>query len=231
MSKKILFIIGALIIFWGCNSSEETPSPTRLGYDFYPLEVGQYAVYDIFEVKYQIYTKPDTHTYQVKELVYDTITDLTNEPAFILYRYSRANSSSTWELDSAWLTKRTSYVALRKENNVDYVRLSFPLKEGLKWNGNQYNSYGEEMYEASSFDQPYQVLDSTYDKTVTILQRDEVNAVLKDRRMDVYARNTGLIYKERIQLTYLQNGGTVGNGDIDHGTYYIQKIREFGIER
>ncbi len=231
MRQPLLFFLGLFLAVGACTTPEEVPDPSRLSYDFYPLAVGQYSIYDIYQIRYQSSAR-DTQHYQIKEQVMDTLNDLTNEPAFLIHRFSRSNPTRSWRLDSAWLTKRTAYLAIRKENNVDFAKLSFPLKEGIQWNGNQFNNFGSELYRATELDQPYQVLDSLYPQTVTVTQRDEANIISKDRRLEVYARNTGLIYKERIQYEYVQESGSVGKpGEVQYGIYYILKIREFGVEK
>ncbi len=231
MQKRILLFLGILAVMWACNSPKETPSPTRLGYDFYPLEVGQYSIYDIYQIRFTP-DNADTTNYQIKEQVIDTLIDANREVSFLIWRYSRATTASQWRLDSAWLTKRTPYLAIRKENNIDYAKLSFPLKEGKQWNGNEFNSFGAETYQAVNLDQPYQVQDSLYPKTVTIAQKDETSEVAKDRRLEVYARDKGLIYKERIQhkYAYKQTDSTVIYSDtVESGITYILRLREFGV--
>jgi hypothetical protein len=230
MRTKLILFLSILLAVTACQTPEEVPDPARLSYDFYPLEMGQYAIYDVFEIRYRL-GSVDSLNYQIKEQVVDTMTDLANTPSFVIHRSSRSQPTGKWRIDSVWLTQRTPYLAIRKENNVDFAKLSFPLKEGKQWNGNEFNNFGTELYQATDVDKPYLVLDSLYPQTVTITQSDELDLLSQDRRLEVYARKTGLIYKERIQLKYEQEGGNIGTGEVASGTYYILKIREFGVEK
>jgi len=231
MRKKVLIVIGILLTGWACHTPEEIPDPSRLGYDFFPLEFGQYAVYNVFRVEYRVGARPDTQRFQLKERVADTLTDLRNERAFVVHRFSRTNSGQRWRLDSVWVAKRTPYQAIRKENNVDFVKLSFPIKENLSWNGNVFNNFGQEPYRAEAFDQPFAAPDTIYPRTVRVVQRRDSSGTALDRRQEVYARRTGLIYKERIQIRYEQQNGTIGSGRPESGIYYILRIKDFGVEK
>ena len=80
MRKLLTLFFGGWLLFTACSPTEETPDPSRLGYDFMPLEVGRYVDYDVFQVTYQLdQTRPDTQRYQLRELVADTLTTLNRE--------------------------------------------------------------------------------------------------------------------------------------------------------
>ncbi|MCU0354251.1 MAG: hypothetical protein MUD08_11025 [Cytophagales bacterium] len=228
MQKIIALLVSGLMLA-ACASSEETPDPSRLGYDFVPLEVGSYTDYDVFQVTYpfdQVEVRPDTQRYQLRELVADTITTLNREKGFVIHRLTRQRPTQTWRLDSAWLAWQTPGLFMRKENNVDYIKLPLPPRDGLTWNGNQFNNFRPENYTVSGFDQPYELKDTTYPRTVTVVQSDESNAVLTDQRLEVYARGTGLVFKKRVQIRYRQQGGTVGGNVPESGIYLTQTIRK-----
>ncbi len=228
MWKKLLLggILGMFI--WGCRSEVETPDPARLGYDFFPLELKQYAIYDVWQVIYTINDPPETTRVQLKEVVVDRYLDATKDSVYIVHRLSRANASAAWQLDSAWTARRTPYLAIRKENNVDFVKLSFPLQEKTVWNGNLYNTRGAETYQVQEFDKPYALSDTIYPKTLIVVQQDQTSLINVDQRKEVYARNTGLIYKERFVVNYDQ--AAIGTGKIESGVFLKQTLLEIGKE-
>lgn len=223
---SILFLAIVPVAFWACDPTVETPDPERLGYDFFPLETGQYTVYDVRQITYRLASIPDTQRFQLKETVADTFTDLSGQPAFRIHRLVRASTNAQWRLDSVWTAKRTAYAAIRQENNAQFVRLSFPPREKLAWNGNIYNSLPPETYEIRDFDRPLRTTDTLFRQTLKVFQKEDSSGVANIRRVDTYARGVGLIRKVNLNVRYDQRD--FGSGQIESGTDYLQQISGYG---
>ncbi len=225
----LIVLLGLPLLFSACSKLADV-QPNQLGYDYFPLETGQYLLYDLTEETYSLSADPSTAHYQVKELVKEVFTDLTGQKSYRIERSIRNQITDSWELDSVWTARRTATNAIREENNVSFVKIVFPLREGLKWNGNVFNDREKVDYQMKSLNKRYTVSGQAFDETVTVWQSTDSSLVNQDKRMEVYARNIGLIYQEKVIVQFCSNSDCLGQGQIDFGTKRFQKIIGYGKE-
>jgi hypothetical protein len=234
MRKIYLFLIlqGFLLLVIGaCDTGNVTPGNDLLGYSYFPLESGQFSIYEVEKTTYSITTAPVTVRYQLKDVVDSAFTDLTGEQAFKVIRYSRNNDKLNWKLDSVWTAKRTSTRAIRTENNIAFVKIIFPAKEELTWNGNVLNNRGKDDYVMQNLDKPFQVSGTDFEKTLTVVQENDSNLCTQNKRIEIYSTGIGLIQREDIDLKFVQtNGVCEGGTKINYGTKFIQKLSSYGKE-
>jgi hypothetical protein len=102
-----------------------------------------------------------------------------------------------------------------------FIKLTIPISEGYTWKAHTYIdtksinstvSYLDEWaYEYRNVDQPYAVLNKTYNNTLTVFQHDETtpegpfnpnNYQQRNYGQEVYAKDVGLIYKEFLHWTW-----------------------------
>lgn len=173
------------------------------------------------QTQYALTQSPLTQTYQLKE---DATMDVDGKNITI-ERYRRENDTQKWTIDSVFSAKKEIDKVLRTENNVTFVKLIFPISEGLKWNGNAYNSLGNDTYELKKMFQPFQTNGKNFNRTLTVIQQNDSTLVDLKRRLEVYAEGIGMIYQEKISVSYCNSGDCLGKGKIDFGTKYIVKFR------
>ncbi|MBC5773329.1 hypothetical protein H8S95_04570 [Pontibacter sp. KCTC 32443] len=200
MIKKLLcwFVLAFVVV--SCDESDVTPDPVARGLNFYPLEVGDYKIYDVTDIHYQN-NKPTETRFQMREWVADSFLDQTNTLTYKIIRSVRPNAESVWVDDSVMVvTKNNSSVILTKDN-TKYVKLVFPVKNGKTWeadafNNNYVNDDEREKHTYAGLDQPYTLDELVYDSTVTVIQGEPLNTVINfDDRKEVYARGIGKIYR------------------------------------
>ena len=227
--KRLLLLLPVLLA--ACDTREIAVDPARAGYDYFPLKAGQTAVYAVESIQYRTARPADTSRYEVREVVQAPVTDLSGEEAFVIYRYYRPLGSTTWKADpdSVWTAKRDAHLATRTENNVPFVKLSFPLRKDLAWNGNAFNDRGDDGYKVTAWNQPYDSGTTTYAQTLTVEQSNEANeCVKKNVQYEVYARGVGLVRKEITEVYYLQPGGECDfTQTISYGRRLSQRLVEF----
>jgi hypothetical protein len=225
---SIFVCIVAFVAACNQNKAGEDINP---GYDFFPLEKGRYVIYDIENIVHNVIGTTDTFNYQIKEVIGDTISATDKSPfSYQLLRYKRTKNTDSWMLDSVWSIWRNANVLVKNENGEKFIKLSFPLKNAQKWNGNAYNNRDDDTYEVRLLGNRQYVNGLFYDNTVTIMQNDSLplNYVNRDYRVEYYAKNIGLIYKEWQIYTYDQ--ATLGQFNIETGSHYIQQISSYGKE-
>ncbi|HEX8528872.1 MAG TPA: hypothetical protein VF646_02580 [Cytophagales bacterium] len=227
--KRLLLLLPVLLA--ACDTREIAVDPARAGYDYFPLRAGQSAVYAVESIQYRTGRPADTSRYQVREVVQAPVTDLAGEEAFVIHRYYRPLGSTTWKADpdSVWTAKRNPHLATRTENNVTFVKLSFPLDKNLAWNGNAFNDRGDDRYRVTAWNQPYDAGTATYENTLTVEQHNEADeCVKKNVQYEVYARGVGLVRKEITDVYYLQPDGNCDlTRTISYGRSLSQRLIEF----
>jgi hypothetical protein len=170
-----------------CKDKKEE-EPVDVTYNYFPVKTGSEWVYQVDSLVYDDNTGQttiDTFTYKYKEVAGEAI----SASEFLLHRYYMPPSSTEWEQSNTWVICLDHFMGAKIQENTKYVKLQFPVKEGKTWNGNLFNSQGEEPYEAASFDQPY----LEYPRTVKIKHYEEENKIEEIRRYEIYARDIGMI--------------------------------------
>jgi hypothetical protein len=232
MNKTLRYLLSVILgcfLLSACNSEKVEPEPNRLGYDFFPLETGNFVEYDVQETYYALTANPIIRTYQIKEIIGDSFLDLSNEAAYQVMRYSRPEGNAAWQLDSIWVAKRTPNQAIRIENNIAFVKLIFPVEEKQTWNGNVLNNLGNDEYQLLALNKPYKVTGAEFDNTLTIVQNVDSSLVNQDKRTEIYAQGVGLVYKERVQVQFCSStAACLGKGQIDFGVKFYQRLKTYG---
>ena len=185
-----------LLVFFGCSACNETREvgPETVGYDFYPLEVGQYRIYDVEEIRYLI-TGFDTSVFQLREIIFDSINSI-DQTTYLLRRDIRETAMDEWQSDSVWTVARTNNYLVITENNIPLIKLTFPVNTDRNWDGNSLNSRGEQTYYYQSL--PAASIDSIAleDHIRVIIEDIEDNITGVDLRSEVYVRGIGLVEKD-----------------------------------
>jgi hypothetical protein len=230
ISTVVFILLGLPMLFTACSKLTEV-SPGQVGYDYLPLELGRFAIYDATDISYSLTGAPVTQVYQIKEVVRDTFSDLAGQKSFRIERSTRLQPGNAWELDSVWTARQTLSNVVLVENNVPFIKIIFPLREGLKWNGNVFNSHVADEYQMKNVGKGFTVNGQAFDETLTVIQQNDSSLVNQDKRVEVYARNIGLIYQEKIIVQFCSDSeDCLGKGKIDFGTKHSQKIKGYGTE-
>lgn len=222
----------AFFVLWLITSCKlEEPcnciAPPKTGKDFFYPMLRQAIIYDVQETQYALTSAPVIKNYQLKEVVASFFTETDGKESLRIERYRREKDTQNWAIDSVFLAKKEIDKALKSENNVTYVKLIFPVSEGLKWNGNAYNSLENDTYEIKKLNQSFQTNGQNFPKTLTVIQQNDSTLVDLKRIIEVYAEGVGLIYQEKIKVSFCNSGDCLGKGKIDFGTKYIVKIKSY----
>jgi hypothetical protein len=220
-----LLLVSAFIF----DACQKTAGPQQPNYDYFPLETGLYRIYNVTEQRFFLNGAPTTQTYQLREVITDSHLDLANGTAFRIERYRRGSEKDAWQADSVSSVRISDDQLIKTDNNISYIKLVFPVSEQIQWNGNAYNSLGKDDYLIRNTNQPLNVLNQVFAETATVIQQNDSTLVNQDKRLEVYARNVGLIYKEKIQLQFCSSSPScVGKARIDYGIRQYFRLQSFG---
>ncbi len=211
----IFFIATTLVLFQACKGSSTFEDfEIDFGYDYFPIEIGKYRTYVVDSVLYDIGDNEEiivtnSRTF-VKHVIADTIVDNLGRLGFKIERYERLSDTLDWIIKDIWTTIRTDEGAEWIEENLRFLKMVFPLKEGVDWDGNKYIDIttiipiaGESVevfkswsYEVLSVDESEQVGDETFENVATISQASSENLIELRYSQEKYAKGIGLIYRE-----------------------------------
>ena len=235
MMRNIFFFL-IFISFLGFISCNETLEPTNAscsGTGFYPLSIGYFIIYNVEEIEHSELGEDDTINYQVKEVLVDTFSDLANQQAYRVERFKRADETANWALDSIWTVRDEGQRLVKIENNTPFVKLVCPLAEELSWDGNMLNGLEEQAYVVQDLQQTFTTTNGLFDNSVTIVQKADTNSILnRDFRVEVFAKDVGLIYKKLEFFRYCDdsNDPCFGQDSVIGGRFYEQVLLETGHE-
>ncbi|MBD2703468.1 hypothetical protein IC229_22680 [Spirosoma sp. BT702] len=216
-------------ILSACQPS--TTEPTSTANDYVLFEKGHYVIYDVQEERYGLNASPIQQQYQRKEVIGNPYKDVTGKTAYRLLRYRRSGESQSWQLDSIWSVRMINNEVIRTENGLDFITLLLPVRNESSWDGNRRNALGADTFTARNVTGDFYVHGNRFDNTVTVVEHDDSTLVSQDKRISVYARQVGLIYRERTQLWFCSTTpACIGRNQIDYGTRQIYRIRAYGYE-
>ncbi len=212
---KYLIIIATLTsLITSCKKNEDQ-APLYLGYNYFPVNVGRVMIYDADSTVTDEFTQATTtHHFQIKEVIDSTFMDNENRPTQRIVRYVRDSSNAAWNIFKVWSATLTNTRAERYEDNVRYVKLVFPVKQDIHWNGNALNTNDALEYKYTDVNSPMMLNNVSYDSVLTVLQDEEDNLIEHRYFTEQYAAGVGMIYKENVKQEIDFNLQTVKSGYI-----------------
>jgi len=212
LHHAILFAIFALIALASCTPELEDYQGNVEGPKFFPLAVGNSWIYRVDSV---IYDNKGLNVDSVSGYIRETITsqymDSAGDKVFRIERSSKKVSVGGWEVISIWTASKNEKTAYKTENNLKFLKLTFPVLVDKSWEGNiyfpddivvriagepikMYQNWGK--YKYTGVDESLVLEGLQYDGVASVLQADIENKISKRYSIEKYARNIGLIYKE-----------------------------------
>lgn len=219
-----------LIIVQGCDRELVDPDNSRLGYDYFPLTEGDYKIYQVEEIEYTNLGEEIHSNYQLKIETSIGFQNMNGDDVYSMMRYVRLTENEPWELKSVWSARRDQYSALVNEENVSYQKLSFPISEGVEWDGNAHNILEEEIYHYNNVGSNFTSdSDVSYSNCVTVSHSNVLDKIVQtDVRFEVYCFEIGLLHKESTILNYCTDTDCLGQQIIETGSIYRQSLIEYG---
>jgi len=212
MRKLLAYICSvciAALLFTACK--KDKPTGIYMGYDYFPINIGHWVIYNVdsvylypFKLPYQI----DTDVYQVKEVIDSLYTNNLGQRTAVIDKFKRLPDSVNWVYQKTYTANLSPTEALRKEDNVTYVKLIFPVTATSTWNGGAFNSgeynsgldWDESNFQYTIVNTPATINSIAFDSTLTVLQCDNQNFTQYQYIVEQYATGVGLIYKQIINM-------------------------------
>lgn len=213
-SLPVIFI--CLIIFSSCTKTDVLSSSIKAE-NYYPVSNGKVWIYRLDSTNIPAFgTSLVTNSYHIKDSVANSFLDNTGRNSWVVYRFiTDTLEQQPWQtLASYYITPTANNVEVVDDNNLRFIKLATPVREGFTWPGNSYidtrsattpYQYLDEWnYMYKNVDSPYTTLAGVIDSSVTVFQHDETSPEgpfdpqfyqQRDYSVEVYANGVGLIYK------------------------------------
>ena len=212
-----------------CDSSDENRLPDT-GTDYFPLRKGVFQVYDVTEVVYTL-GEPETLTYELKVMVSDSFPNAEGGYSYVIYRSKRNQGNTEFVPLDTWSARKDAREIVVNEENISFFKIKLPVAKNEEWDGNLYNTKGEDVYTIQDVKTPYAVNGTVHEDCIVVHQNDNEDFVVSlDQRQEIYARHIGLIYKEARLLNYCSVGDCLGKQQVESGVIYTQSIKAHGVE-
>jgi hypothetical protein len=228
-------VVTLVTFLYSCKKKTETFTSASIN-DYAALQTGKTYIYRLDSTIIAPFgTALIVKSYQAKDSIESAFTDNLGRQSFRIFRYIRDTlATRPWRFAATYVATPTVQTLEYVDNNLRFIKLHTPIKEGYKWKAHSFidtkinttlRYLDEWEYEYRNVEQPYTVLNKTYDSTIIVFQHDETNPPVsfnpavyqqKDYGVEVYAKGIGLIYKEFLHWTWQPNP-TPGFQDDSYG--------------
>lgn len=205
--RKILFLILPLF-FFACAKRELDDHQTDMGYEYFPVKVGQYRTYAVDSIVFG-QVGADTISSQIRETIVEELVDGSDKKYRVLREW-RQSADDNWQPNTVWWIVKEDNRVIQTEENLKFIKLTFPVKLGNSWNGNAFFDertsvlVGSENVEFFK-EWDYQVTGvgtrvlpaGSFDDVVIVREADFETSIELRKSTSVYAKGVGLV--ERTQ--------------------------------
>lgn len=205
------------MLLTACEEEISPKEPLLLNY--FPFEEGMVREYQIDSILYFETLDNDTISWLVREEFGPFIVDLQGDTALRVSRFRRPDSTAAWQYLSTWLSYRNQNQAERVEDNLRFIKLTFPPKLDRSWEGHAYLGglesepvnescnqldYLEDWdfeYDQVHFSYNADWINSSFDSCIQVRQQGTDNLIQFDAGREIYANGIGLVYREHFHYT------------------------------
>ena len=219
--------ISFLLLFIATFSCSKEKIASQSDGDYLPLIPGNFSEFDVEKTKFTLSALPEIQQFTIRQVIADSFRDVSNQLVYKSEYYSLDNKSA-WKMDSIVPVWRTFDKTMCQENGQVIVKMIFPLANEMVWNGNWYNAMSEKMFRVKDLGKPFNAGNIVFPKTVTIIRQDDSTLLSKNKYIEIYAMNVGLIFTEKIFVQYCNTPDCIGKGIINSGWKEISVIKKYG---
>jgi hypothetical protein len=217
MNTKITLFLAVILFmsaFYGCGKDENEPlEPIDFGYDYFPLAVGKYRVFQADSILFDTIagkTLTDSIRFFIKEEIVDTFVNALGETVFRIERFERKKTSEPWQFHSVASAERNKTKAIKTEQNFRLIKMVFPINSKQFWNPTLYIDETVEVKvgkkeielfkswdsEVKAIGEEISILNRKFSSVLTISQADDESKIELRRVTEKYAKGIGLISNE-----------------------------------
>jgi hypothetical protein len=238
-SKAIVGIF--LVLFLGACQKQTIEIKFEPIESYFPIKKGTALIYRLDSTSYTgVNNAKVVNSYIIRDVLDSNITDNLGKTTYIYKRSIRNKLDTTkWDLLLTYRVSIDSSKLYITENNLRFIKMVSPIREGLTWKGNSFINTNENTglayYENwdYTYGKPSESLiinNTPFTSTLTIFQKNDTIGNPIDRKQysailfskEVYAKDIGLVYKEFLNETWQPSNSNNPNGYFEKNSYGIK---------
>jgi hypothetical protein len=208
---------------------------------YFPIKRGTAITYRLDSTSYTgVNNAKSVKSYFIRDVFDSSITDNLGKTTYIFKRSIRSKLDTTkWDLLLTYRVSIDSSKLYITENNLRFIKLVSPIREGLTWKGNSFINTNEKsglaFYENWDYtygkpNDPLNVNNIPFASTLSVLQKNDTIGNPNDRKLyssilfskEVFAKEIGLVYKEFLKETWQPPNSNNPNGYFEKDSYGIK---------
>ena len=211
---KVLSVVFIVSMFFSCSDESIVLAPRDFGYEYYPVELGNYWIYQMDSV---VVLNGGQETIPSTSFLKEELTDLfineIGDTAYVLTISKSDDLNGNFNVTDRYRLEATGSRLTRFEENLGFIKLFFPIEEGVEIDANLFdhlikvNVAQQEMqpFKEWMFKVKDNRLDTTinnvaYDNLAKIQQADHENDLEIRKSTEFYAPDIGLVRREQTIL-------------------------------
>lgn len=218
--KTILYILSFFALVVACQNDTVLVEPIAEGYDYYPLRIGKYITYQVDSVLYDPtdgQTVRDSSFSQVRERIVDSWRSADDKEWFRIERAIYDAANDDWQVTDIYSTYVDETQAVRFEENLNFIKLRFPIRVNRPWRGLDFDDDLEvdiadepiELFKnwesiVTTIDEPRRVGNFDFSEVSTVQLANDTNLIELRAAYEQYAKGVGLVYRE-VSILNTQN--------------------------
>jgi len=238
-SKAIVGIL--LMLFLGACQKQTIELSFEPLESYFPIKRGTALTYRLDSTSYTgVNNAKSINSYFIRDVLDSSITDNLGKTTYIYKRSIRSKLDTTkWELLATYRIAIYSSKLYITENNLRFIKMVSPIREGLTWKGNSFINTNENMglayyenwdYTYGKPSEPLTINNISFAATLTVFQKNDTIGNPSDRKQyssilfskEVFAKEIGLVYKEFLKETWQPANSNNPNGYFEKDSYGIK---------
>ena len=197
MKHIVLAMLVLLVLFSACEKPATERIQLDFGYDFQPLQVGQYREYEVDSIVYvSDGLRADTARLFFREEIVEQRLSQAGDTIYVAERYERYQRGDAWQIREVFSMRRTPGQFIRTEGNRSFIKLVFPVRAGKRWDGHLFFDANLPITVASNTIAVFQNWDYRYrevnDETLEVQLADYEDNLNIRQATELYQRGIGL---------------------------------------
>ncbi|TRX51392.1 hypothetical protein FNH22_24180 [Fulvivirga sp. M361] len=229
--RKYLIVIFCAVQLLSCQEEGALPDTVAVGYNFFPLQLGDFRVYEVEEITHSS-QGATVDSFQIRVDVVDSFRNQAGGITYVLSQFTRVSSLEEWKFEKTNSARLTGVQGIFIEGNVPFLKLSFPISAGKTWDSNALNALDEDLFEMDSLFSPYTTTrDIQMPQTLTVIQEDNQDFTVNFiKRHEIYGLDIGLVYSEDINLAFCIEESCLGQQIVENGKEIRRSLIDYGTE-
>jgi len=240
MRLKTLAVLSLAFTLVSCEKQSIQVSFASIK-DYFPIQKGRSLTYRLDSTIYNESSNTKSiRSHIVRDVLDTSITDNLGITNYVFKRSIRNKVDTTkWDLQLTYRITIDSAKLIVTENNLRFIKLVSPLREGFDWQGNSYINTAENtelsyfadwQYTYGKINNPETINNIVFPETISVIQKNDTVGNPVDRKQyaailyskEIYAKQTGLVYKELIKETWQPPNSSNPNGYFEKNSFGIK---------